>query len=65
MEESTVVGNEIYKLTFKEPLSKDFRLKDQMRGSAGSMMDNMAKGFDRGNRLEFLNSLGIAKGEFH
>ena len=53
----------IYNLTFLEPLSKDYRLKDQMRGSAGSIMDNIAEGFDRGRRLEFINSLGIAKGE--
>ncbi|MEP6466655.1 MAG: four helix bundle protein [Parafilimonas sp.] len=53
----------VYELTFNVPLSKDFRLKDQMRGSAGSIMDNIAEGFDRGSRLEFINSLGISKGE--
>jgi four helix bundle protein len=53
----------IYQLTFIEPISKDFRLKDQMRGSVGSIMDNIAEGFDRGSRLEFINALGIAKGE--
>ena len=53
----------IYNLTFLEPLSKDYRLKDQMRGSAGSIMDNIAEGFERSSRLEFINSLGIAKGE--
>lgn len=54
---------EIYELTFAKPLSQDFRLRDQMRGSVGSIMDNIAEGFDRGSRLEFINSLGIAKGE--
>lgn len=34
-----------------------------MKGSSGSMMDNIAEGFDRGSRLEFINSLGIARGE--
>lgn len=58
-----VLSSKIYTLTFQEPLSKDFRLKDQMRGSVGSIMDNIAEGFDRGSRLEFINSLGIAKGE--
>jgi len=53
----------IYNLTFLEPLSKDYRLKDQMRGSAGPIMDNITEGFDRGGRLEFINSLGIAKDE--
>ncbi len=58
-----ILASKIYALTFQEPLSKDFRLKDQMRGSSGSVMDNVAEGFDRGSRLEFINSLGIAKGE--
>lgn len=26
-------------------------------------MDNTAEGFDRGSRLEFINSLGVARGE--
>jgi four helix bundle protein len=58
-----VLSSEVYKLTFREPISSDFRLKDQMRGSSGSVMDNIAEGFDRGSRLEFINSLSIAKGE--
>lgn len=58
-----ILSSKIYELSFQEHLSKDFRLKDQMRGSVGSIMDNIAEGFDRGSRLEFINSLGIAKGE--
>ena len=53
----------IYPLTFAEPIAKDFRFKDQIRGSCGSIMDNIAEGFERGSRLEFINSLTIAKGE--
>lgn len=34
-----------------------------MKGSSGSIMDNIAEGFDRGSRLEFINSLGIARDE--
>ena len=34
-----------------------------MRGSAGSIMDDIAEGLDRGSRLEFINLLGIAKGQ--
>ncbi|HVK98086.1 MAG TPA: four helix bundle protein [Flavisolibacter sp.] len=53
----------IYPLTFIEPISKDFRFKDQIRGTCGSIMDNIAEGFGRGSKLEFINSLTIAKGE--
>jgi len=53
----------IYPLTFLKPISDDFRFKDQIRGSLGSIMDNIAEGFERGSKLEFINSLTIAKGE--
>ncbi len=53
----------IYPLTFVDPIAKDFRYKDQIRGSCGSIMDNIAEGFGRGSKLEFINSLTIAKGE--
>ncbi len=34
-----------------------------MRGSCGSIMDNIAEGFERSRKLVFINSIGIAKGE--
>ena len=57
------LSREVYLLTFVEPIKNDFRLKDQMRGSSGSMMDNIAEGFERGSKLEFINSLSYSKGE--
>lgn len=57
------LSKEIYSLTFIEPIKSDFRLRDQMRGSSGSIMDNIAEGFERGSKLEFINSLGYSKGE--
>ena len=50
-----ILSDKIYPLTFKEPISNDFRIKDQMRGSVGSIMDNIAEGFERGSKLEFIN----------
>jgi four helix bundle protein len=42
---------------------KEFRFAEQMKSSAGSIMDNIAEGFDKIGRLEFVNSLGVSKGE--
>jgi four helix bundle protein len=49
-------------LTEAELYSKDFRFRDQTNASAGSVMDNIAEGFERSGRLEFVNFLSIAKG---
>ena len=57
------LSQKIYPLTFTDPIAKDFRYKDQLRGTCGSIMDNIAEGFERGSKLEFINSLTIAKGE--
>ncbi len=57
------LSKKIYSLTFIEPIKSDYRLKDQMRGSSGSAMDNIAEGFERGSQFEFINSLSYSKGE--
>jgi four helix bundle protein len=41
---------------------KCYRLIHQIEGSSGSIMDNIAEGFERGTRLEFIQFLGYAKG---
>lgn len=41
----------------------EFRFAEQVKSAAGSIMDNIAEGFNRHSRLEFLQSLSIAKGE--
>lgn len=56
------LGQRIYPLTFK-PIANDFRFKDQLRGTCGSVMNNIAEGFERNSKLEFINSLTISKGE--
>ena len=54
--------NEVYQLTLHEAFSKDFGLKDQIRNSSGSIMDNSAEGFERDGNKEFGQFLSISKG---
>ncbi|MCW3090350.1 MAG: four helix bundle protein [Ferruginibacter sp.] len=52
----------IFQLTLNQKFLKEYRFNDQIKGSSGSVMDNIPEGFGRESRLEFINFLGIAKG---
>ncbi len=56
------IANDVYDLSSREPFSRDFALRDQMRRSAISVFSNIAEGFERDGNKEFINFLAIAKG---
>lgn len=60
--EARIIENKIFKQMQQGKLANDFALKNQMNNSSGSIMDNIAEGFGRASRLEFINFLSIAKG---
>jgi len=53
--------NLIYDLTEHPKFSKDFRLNGQIQGAAGSIMHNIAEGFDAGTNPEFIRFLKMAR----
>ncbi len=52
----------IYQMTNREPLARDFGLRDQLRRAAVSVVSNIAEGFERGGTGEFRQFLSQAKG---
>jgi four helix bundle protein len=53
---------EVYAITKTGEFHKDSRFVQQIHASAGSVMDNIAEGFERDGNKEFINFLYIAKG---
>jgi four helix bundle protein len=52
----------VFDITSVSPFSGDFRFRDQIRASAGSVMDNIAEGFERDGNKEFNQFLSVSKG---
>jgi four helix bundle protein len=52
----------VYSTSKTRTFNQDFGLRDQIRRAAVSTMSNIAEGFERGTRKEFIQFLNIAKG---
>ncbi|MBN1789091.1 MAG: four helix bundle protein [Bacteroidales bacterium] len=56
------ICHDIYLLTNTKPFKNDFSLVDQIKRSSGSIMDNIAEGFERDGKKEFGQFLSFSKG---
>lgn len=52
---------DIYRIRQNSELKSDFKLYNQINGSSGSIMDNIAEGFERNGNREFIQFLAISK----
>lgn len=61
-QEARRLSKEVIRLSKSTDLKSDFKLRDQIKGSSGSAMDNIAEGFERDGNKEFRQFLSTAKG---
>jgi four helix bundle protein len=57
-----MLARKIFLVTSHSSFPRDFGFIRQINDAAGSTMDNIAEGFERGSRLEFINHLSFSKG---
>lgn|SRR5690606_3265104 len=60
-QEARRLSKEVIRLAKHSELKNDFRLRDQIIDSSGSVMDNIAEGFERDGNIEFRQFLSTSK----
>ena len=61
-QEARSLCKQVCKINRQNPFCNDYKLRDQIRTSSGSVMDNIAEGFERNGNKEFMQFLSISKG---
>ena len=61
-QKARTLSQEIFKYILEGGFKRDYKLIEQINAASGSIMDNIAEGFERSSRLEFINFLTYAKG---
>lgn len=61
-QEARRLYKEIVAITHRQALYREDRFCSQIKAAAGSIMDNIAEGFERDSNLEFINHLSYSKG---
>lgn len=60
-QKARALANMVYALARNPNFSRDFQLRGQIQGAAGSVMHNIAEGFDAGADAEFIRFLKYAR----
>jgi four helix bundle protein len=60
-QKARLMCNEVYDKINSGTFNRDYGLKDQINRSSGSVMDNVAEGFERDGKKEFIQFLCFAK----
>ena len=61
-QDARALVKDIYTASKQRVFYRDIGLREQIRRAATSTMSNIAEGFERGTRKEFIQFLNIAKG---
>jgi four helix bundle protein len=61
-QEARTLAKRVFELTHEHTFPKDFGYISQINNAAGSIMDNIAEGYERNGRKEFVQFLSISKG---
>jgi hypothetical protein len=60
-QEARRLAKEVNSISIETELKNDYRFKDQIKASSGSVMDNIAEGFERDGNIEFRQFLSLPK----